>query len=165
MSMERFLDTAMLAPWWQRGRVTVGVSLGIWSVYGSMLMYRELRFEKMNGVQDQAPSADDALASSPEKGGCPAAGMTNERMGRSFERRVCTGEWYIAISMSVCERLLLITLDTYLCITDLGKQIVLLCSRVQELEALKIVTRGMLLANATTTLIGTRIKRRHPRCR
>jgi len=57
--------------------------------------------------------------------------------------------------MRVFVKLLLITLDTYLCITRLGKQSVLLCSEFQEPEALKVVTRVLLLAKATAALIET----------
>jgi hypothetical protein len=44
--------------------------------------------------------------------------------------------------------LVFIILDTYLCITELVKQCVPLCSEAQELEALEVAMRVLLLTNA-----------------
>jgi hypothetical protein len=67
--------------------------------------------------------------------------------------------------MRVFVKLLFITLNTYLCITGLVKQCVLLSSEVQELETLEVAMRVLLLTTTTVALIETWIKHHHPICR
>lgn len=56
-------------------------------------------------IQNQAPSTDDVLTSTPENGGCPASGMMNERTSEEklrgeglHERKVYSDQ-----HMSVCK--------------------------------------------------------------